>query len=229
MGTPHPNGRPASVSPPGGGAPSPGPRPSTSQPPGSTPREGPARSQPSASLSPQCPALSPGGPGATAIPGRKAPSGGNTGGCQGLRRSPELGWTPKVKGKGPRAVWGQRPARVNPRDQGGDTLDRAVEETETCDLSEVNVALVPTVQREPGREVSLGPSPQGPTSPASPLLPGWGHLATPGSPPHPGGSRLPQPPAWPGCNHPTLILIHPRGEGDPCPPHSGQRGPGVQG
>ncbi|CAN0268308.1 unnamed protein product [Rangifer tarandus platyrhynchus] len=117
---------------------------------------------------------------------------------------------------------------MNPRDQGGGTLGGAVEGTETCDLAKVNVAPVPTVQMEPGREVSPGPSLKGPASPASPLPPGWGHPAIPGSLPCPGGSRPPQPPSWPGCNHAALILTPPRGEGGPCPPHSAQRGPVAQ-
>lgn len=99
---------------------SPLPRPPRHPPPSPSPAP-PGRGlpdQPSASLSPQRPALCPTGPRATAVRGCKAPSGGNSGGCQGLQRNPELGWTAKVKGKGPRAVWEQRSAHVNPRDPG---------------------------------------------------------------------------------------------------------------
>ena len=83
------------------GAPPQAPHRPPPSPPAAPPWRGlPARSQTSAlhESAPQRPALSPAGPRATA--GRKAPSGGNAGGCQGLWRNTELGWTPKVKGKG---------------------------------------------------------------------------------------------------------------------------------
>ena len=208
------------------GSPSPGSPPSTSQPPGSTPREGPAR--PISDLSP--PRV---GPPAPCLKPRRSQSHSRPQGalwweCWGMSGTLEehrTGLDPQGQGQGAGTVWGQRPARMNPRDQGGDTLGGAVEGTETCDLAKVNVALVPTVQMEPGREVSPGPSL---ASSASPLPPGWGHPAIPGSPPCPGASRPPQPPAWPSCKHETLILTPPRGDGGPCPPHSGQRGPVAQ-
>ena len=140
-------------------SPSPGSPPSTAQPPGSTPREGPAR--PISDLSP--PRV---GPPAPCLKPRRSQSHSRPQGalwweCWGMSGTLEehrTGLDPQGQGQGAGTVWGQRPARMNPRDQGGDTLGGAVEGTDTCDLAKVNVALVPTVQMEPGREVSPGPS-----------------------------------------------------------------------
>ena len=96
----------------------------------------------------------------------------------GILEEPRTGLDPQGQGQGAGTVWGQRPARMNPRDQGGDTLGGAVEGTETCDLAKVNVALVPTIQMEPGREVSPGPS--------------LTSAARLGSPCHPGQPSLPR-------------------------------------
>lgn len=201
MGPPHPNGHPASVSPPEGRSPL--PRPPTIHlpaPPAAPPGRGlpDLRPQPSTSLPhsalPQAPPVR--------SHSRSRPQGAlwwERWGMSGTPEEPRTGLDPQGQGQGAGAVWGRRPARANPRDRGGDTLGGAVEGTETCDLSGVNVALVPTVQMEPGREVSPGPSLKEPASPASPLPPGWGHPAIPGSPPCPGGSRPPQPPACPAA------------------------------
>lgn len=69
-------------------------------PPGSTTREGPAGVTAPRCLSPQRPSLSTASSTGPSFPGCKAPSGGNTGGCRGLWRKPELGGPPRSRAEG---------------------------------------------------------------------------------------------------------------------------------